>query len=119
MKKNLLPLAFAFLLGYFVSDINNETLVSQAKADVPHEFYSDSNQRLVEFILRYSGSAITMNWHDSDSHLADALNRGFYDDRIRELALEAYERQRQLGNVRREVIDIVQEAVSSGELTFK
>jgi len=35
------------------------------------------------------------------------------------LALEAYEKQRQLGNVRRDVIDMVQEAISSGQLTFK
>lgn len=119
MKKNLLPLAFAFLLGYFVSDINDESLVSQAKADLPRFFYADTNEELKDFVVVYSGMAIGGNANGSDAHLARALNRGFYDDRIRELALEAYERQRQLGNVRREVIDIVQEAISSGELTFK
>ena len=82
-------------------------------------FYDDTNEELKDFVVTYSGMAIEGNHHGSDEHLARALDRGFYDDRIRELALEAYERQRQLGNVRREVIDIVQEAVSSGELTFK
>jgi len=119
MKKNLLPLAFAFLLGYFVSDINNETLVPQAKANLPQFFYSDSNEQLKDFVVIYSGLAIEANASDGDRHLAVALNRGFYDDRIRDLALEAYEKQRQLGNVRRDVINIVQEAISSGQLTFK
>ena len=33
MKKNALPLAFAFLLGYFVSDLVDAPVVEDAQAD--------------------------------------------------------------------------------------
>lgn len=33
MKKNLVPLAFAFLLGYFVSDLLDVTVINEAQAD--------------------------------------------------------------------------------------
>ena len=33
MKKNVLPIAFAFLLGYFVSDLVDAPIIEDAQAD--------------------------------------------------------------------------------------
>lgn len=41
MKKNLLPIAFAFLLGYFVSDLLNVPVIDEAQAD------SDTIERIL------------------------------------------------------------------------
>jgi hypothetical protein len=50
MNKNLLPLAFAFLLGYVVNDFVNVRLIEEAKAD------SNTIQRILYCI---DGSSIT------------------------------------------------------------
>ena len=61
MKKNALPLAFAFLLGYFVSDLIDAPVIEDAQAD----------SRTIERILYcIDGSRITGDVSGGDATLS-------------------------------------------------